>query len=246
MTSISRRHLLKMSAAVALLSRRSLASSSPPPSTLPVEVAGIQLPRSELAVAAAAFARQSCPDFLFNHCLRTFVFGALLLRRQTPSFKADAAFVAAALHDLGLLQPFESARGSFEVDGADAAEKFMLEHHQSGSEADQVWRAVELHDGKWALTVREGPEAKLVSLGAGADVYGLDPGDLEARQIAEVLAAFPRLQFKSRFTSLLIGHCERKPNSQRATWLESVCRAHAPGAEADSVEKHITDAGFPE
>jgi hypothetical protein len=149
------------------------------------------------------------------------------------------------LDDLGLLQPFESARGSFEIDGADAAEKFMLEHHRSAAEADQVWHAVKLHDGKWALTVRQSPEAMLVSLGAGADVDGLDPGQLEAQQIADVLAAFPRLQFKRRFTALLISHCERKPNSQRATWLEGVCRAHAP-VHADSVEQQIAEADFPE
>jgi hypothetical protein len=61
-----------------------------------------------------------------------------------------------------------------------------------------------------------------------------------------VLAAFPRLQFKQRFTALLIAHCERKPNSQRATWLEGVCRAHSPAVEADSVEQHIAAADFPE
>jgi hypothetical protein len=244
MTSIDRRQLLKMTGAVALLAR--FAAASGLPSTLPAEVAGIRLPHSELALAAAAFAQQNCPDFLFNHCMRTFTFGALLMQRQARAFNADSAFVASALHDLGLLQAFESARGSFEIDGADAAEKFMLEHHRSAAEADQVWHAVELHDGKWALTARQGSEAMLVSLGAGADVYGPDPGEMQTRQIAEVLAAFPRRQFKQRFTSLLIAHCERKPTSQRATWLESVCRAHAPSVEQDSVEQHIAAADFPE
>ena len=241
-----RRHLLKLIAAAPLLARLASASDSAAPSTLPAEVAGVRLPHSELALAAAAFGQQNCPEFLFNHCMRTFTFGALLLQRQARSSNLDTAFVAAALHDLGLLQPFESARGSFEIDSADAAEKFMLGHHRSAAEADQVWHAVELHDGKWALTARQGPEAMLVSLGAGADVYGPDPGELEARQIAEVLAAFPRRQFKQRFTSLLIAHCERKPNSQRATWLEGVCRAHAPGVVADSVEQRIAAADFPE
>jgi hypothetical protein len=239
-----RRQLLTMVGAAALMAR--LSSASVPGVTLPVEVAGIRIPRSELASAAAEFAQRHCADFLFNHCMRTFTFGALLLQRRAHAFNADTAFVASALHDLGLLQPFESAGGSFEIDGADAAEKFVLEHHRSTADADQVWHAVELHDGKWALTVRHGPEAMLVSLGAGADVYGPDPGDLETRQIAEVLAAFPRRQFKQRFTSLLISHCERKPNSQRATWLEGMCRAHAPGVEADSVERRIADADFPE
>jgi hypothetical protein len=245
-TSIDRRQLLKMTGAAALLARLAAASDSVPQWTLPAEVAGVHLPRSELALAAVAFAQQNCPDFLFNHCMRTFTFGALLLRRHARAFNVDTAFIASALHDLGLLRPFESVRGSFEIDGADAAEKFMLERHRSAPEADQVWHAVEMHDGKWALTARQGPEAMLVSLGAGADVYGPDPGELEARQIADVLGAFPRRQFKQRFTSLLIAHCERKPNSQRATWLEGVCREHAPVVEADSVEQRIAAADFPE
>jgi hypothetical protein len=245
-SSADRRRLLKLAAAAPLLARLASASEAAAQATLPAEVAGIRLPRSELALAAVAFSQQNCPDFLFNHCMRSFTFGALLLQRQARRFNVDTAFVASALHDLGLLQPFESARDSFEIDGADAAEKFMFGHHRSAAEADQVWHAVELHDGKRALTARQGPEAMLVSLGAGADVYGPDPGQLEARQIAEVLAAFPRRQFKQRFRSLLIAHCERKPNSQRATWLEGVCRAHAPGAEADSVEQRIAAANFPE
>jgi len=213
---------------------------------LPSEVAGVPLPRSPLAMGAADFARQHCPEFLFNHCMRTFVFGALLLERRHLSFQPHIAFTASALHDLGLLQAFESPGGSFEIDGADAAEKFMRQNHRSAAEADQVWHAVEMHDGKWALTARQGPEAMLVALGAATDVDGPDPGDLEDRQIAEVLRAFPREQFKQRFTSLLIAHCERKPNSQHGTWLEGLCRRHGTGWQADTVEKDIAAAAFAE
>jgi HD domain len=244
--NVNRRELLKMTGAAALLAPVALASDPPRQVNLPAEVAGVALPRSGVAVGAAAFAQQRCPEFLFNHCMRTFIFGALLLRRRQLAFHAEPAFVASALHDLGLLPGFESPHGSFEIDGADAAEKFMLEHHRSAAESDQVWHAVEMHDGKWALTARQGPEAMLVALGAGADVYGPDPGDLEARQIAEVLTAFPRQQFKQRFTSLLIAHCDRKPNSQRGTWLEGVCRRHVPSLEDDSVEQRIAAADFAE
>jgi hypothetical protein len=243
---VNRRTLLKMSAAAALLPRITLPADSARAADLPAEVAGVRLPQSDLALAAATFARQKCPDFLFNHCMRTFTFGVLLLQRRRLSFDVDTAFVAAALHDLGLLQPFESAHGSFEFDGADAAEKFMLQRQRPAADADRVWHAVEMHDGTWALTARQGPEAMLVALGAATDVDGTDPEELETRQIAEVLAAYPRLQFKQRFTSLLIAHCERKPNSQHATWLEGVCRMHATGVEADSVEQRIAAANFAE
>ncbi len=241
-----RRALIQLTAASALLARLAVAAELAPTAALPAAVAGVPLPRSRLARDAAAFARQSCPEFLFNHCMRTFLFGALLLQRRRLAYRAETAFVASALHDLGLLPPFESARGSFEIDGADAAEKFMRQRHRPSAEGDRVWHAVEMHDGKWALTARQGPEAMLVAIGAGVDVYGPEQGQLDDRQLAEVLAAFPRQQFKQQFTALLIAHCERKPDSQHGTWLEDVCRRHSSGAAEVSVEQRIAAAQFPE
>jgi hypothetical protein len=214
---------------------------------MPTEVAGVPLPQTPRALAAAVYARASCPEYLFNHCMRTFIFGALALRRQHRAYRAEDAFIAAALHDLGLLPNFESAQGSFEQDGADAAERWVRAQHGSEAAADRVWHAVLMHDGAFALTRRQGPEAMLVALGAGTDVYGPDPGELEERLLAEVLAAFPRRQFKTQFTALLVAHCERKPASQRATWLEGLCRAHAAHpAPDDAVARHIAAAPFAE
>jgi hypothetical protein len=216
-------------------------------SGLPTEVAGIAIPRSPAAIRAAALARQSCPDYLFNHCMRTFLIGSLAVRRQKLAYNAADAFVAAALHDLGLLPAFASKSQPFEIDGADAAEKFARDNGLSVAEADIVWHGVAFHDVRFAITRRAGPEAMLVALGAGGDV--VDPGlttDEETRQLAEVVTAFPRLQFKKRFIALLIDHCKRKPTSQQGTWLEGLCREQMPGAWNDTVEKAITAAPFAE
>ncbi len=241
-----RRQLLKWAGALALLAQPSL-SRLARAAQLPTEVAGVRLPRTPLALAATEFARTSCPDYLFNHSMRTFLFGALRLRREERHYRSEDAFIAAALHDLGLLPAFESVRGSFEVDGADAAELWVRRHRGRAEQADRIWHAVELHDGAFAAISRQGAEAMLVALGAGTDVYGPAAGELDSRELAEVVAAFPRLAFKQRFTALLVAHCERKPDSQRATWLEGLCRAHAPHAPPeDAVERHIADAPFAE
>jgi hypothetical protein len=214
---------------------------------LPTEVAGVRLPHSPLARSAADFARSSWPDFLFNHCMRTYLFGALALDRQKRAFRAEDAFVAAMFHDSGLLPAFESPKHSFEVDGADTAERWVLNNGGSKAEASRIWYAVEMHTGDPVLPSRQGPEAMLVSLGAGADVDGPDAGDIETRQIEEVLAAFPRLNFKRRFTDLLIAHCLRKPESRHGTWLESLCREHSPHPPpTGAVEREIADAPFKE
>jgi hypothetical protein len=54
-----------------------------------------------LALAAAALSRRVGPDLLFNHCMRTFVFGALHAGHHGQTYDAESAFVAAAVHDLG-------------------------------------------------------------------------------------------------------------------------------------------------
>ncbi len=216
-------------------------------SSLPGEVGGVVIPRSGVAVRAAQFARKSCPDFLFNHCMRTFLFGALALRRQKLSYNAEDAFIAAALHDLGLLPAFASKTQSFEVDGADAADKFVRGAGFGNADADVVWRSVALHDVRFAITRRAGPEAMLVALGAGSDVDGpdLETPD-EKKQMAEIVAAFPRLQFKKRFTSLVVDHCKRKPLSQHGSWLEGLCREQVPAAWTETVESEIASAPFAE
>jgi hypothetical protein len=216
-------------------------------SELPREVAGVALPRSAVAVRAAQFARRSCPQFLFNHCMRTFLFGALELQRQKITFNEDDAFVAAALHDLGLLPEFASRSQSFEVDGANAAEKFARQAAFSSADAAVVWHSVALHDTRAAFTKHSGPEALLVSFGAGSDVDGpgLDSAD-QRKQMEEIVQAFPRLQFKRQFTELLVAQCQRKPLSQRGTWLEGLCRQTAPAAWTDSVPAEIAAAPFAE
>jgi hypothetical protein len=243
---MQRREFLGRMSTLVLLAQRWLRANELAPD-LPTEVAGVQFPRSPLARRATAFTRARCPDFLFNHCMRTYLFGALILRHQKRLYHAEDAFVAAAFHDIGLLPAFESPRGSFEIDGANAAEHWVLKNRGSKAEAMRVWYSVEMHDGDWALPVRQGPEAMLVYLGAGADVDGPNAGDIDEEQIQNVLAAFPRLHFKRRFTDLLVGHCVRKPDSQSATWLESLCHEHSPHpAPQDAIEQEIANAPFKE
>jgi HD domain len=241
---MQRRKFLGHAGALMFLPPRLLMAGAP---QIPSEVAGIRLPRTPRALSACAYARAHCPPFLFNHCMRTYLFGALILRRQGRAFAAEEAFIASALHDLGLLPPFESRQASFETDGADAAERWALRQGASAAAAARIWHAVQIHDGAWALTRRQGGEAMLVALGAGTDVDGPQPQELSDADIVAVLEAFPRLQFKRQFTALLIGHCQRKPDSQAATWLDALCGVHAHGGRRpQAVEEAIAAAPFGE
>ena len=215
-------------------------------SEIPLEVAGIRLPRSSAARKAVQFTRANCPPYLFNHCLRTYLFGAAAMERHRTAYHEDDAFVAACLHDVGLLKPFASAKGSFEVDGANRAAQFARDNGLSAADTEEVWDAIVLHDGRFVIAEHRGGAAMLVAMGAGSDVLGPDEAMIDAKRTAEIVAAFPRLGFKKQFTSLLVEHCRRNPLSQRGTWLEGLCREQAPAAWKDKLEEEIAQAPFSE
>jgi len=239
---VNRRNVL--SAALALVAAGAAFTRAQSGVALPSEVAGISLPRTRLALAAAALSQRAGSDFLFNHCMRTFVFGALHARYHGHTYDAEPAFVAAALHDLGLLSAYATNEQSFEVDSANAAEKFAIESGASAKEAGLIWTAAVMHDMRWAIVSRQSPTVLLVAAGAGADVIGPDPDIISAQLTQRVLQAFPRLGFKSRFQNLLTDHCRRKPAAQLGTWLEGYCRAAVPDAHLSSTAAAINAAPF--
>jgi hypothetical protein len=113
-------------------------------------------------------------------------------------------------------------------------------------DSEEVWWAITLHDMRFSMAEHRGAVAMLVSMGAGTDVVGPDDGMVDAKRSAEIVAAFPRLGFKKRFTALLVDHCRRKPASQRGTWLEGLCREQVPGVWSQTLEAQIESAPYSE
>src|SRR5258707_6188585 len=108
-------------------------------------VAGVIIPDTTLCKAAVDLLESSCPGFLCTHCLRTYIFGSLVVRVLGRSVAdEEAAFCAAILHDLGLVSPYRRDN-RFEVDGADAAREFCARHWVTPERADLVWKAIALH-----------------------------------------------------------------------------------------------------
>jgi len=211
----------------------------------PGDVAGITIPQTPLAVKAEQYVRGVEPDFLFNHSVRTYLFGALRLKARGIAFDPETAYVAALFHDLGLVRDMASPNASFEIDGANRAEQFVKDNGGSPEQARTVWNAVVFHDMGGQYERHQGPEALLLGAGAGSDVDGVDPKAISAPTVDAVLRAYPRLQFKKRFTAAAIDHCGRKPTSQIG-WLDTLCLKVAPHADRGSVEEEIASAPFAE
>src|SRR5579862_3106794 len=151
---------------------RSLAEGESARTALPKRVADISLPETPAALAATDLARAACPPFLFNHCMRTYVFGALLAARDHVTYDEEMIFIAATLHDVGLTTTYATPEHSFEMDGADAAKAFLVSRGVTDARAELVWNAIALHTSM--LAEHQAPQIALVGNGAGADVFGYD------------------------------------------------------------------------
>jgi hypothetical protein len=184
------------------------------------EVAGVRIPDSTLAVQATELAYEISDPYLFNHVMRSYLFGALLGQHDGLQYDPELFYLAAVLHDLGLTSRFAGPR-RFEVEGAEAARDFLLGQGVDRQQADLVWDAVALH-ASVGIAPHKGPEAALTHLGAGVDVVGLRLRELPAAGVEQVLAAFPRLQLKRELLHRLIQEVAAKPGAGFALTIEGI------------------------
>src|SRR5947207_401709 len=70
----------------------------------PAGVAGVRLVNSNIARAATQLTRSVSPPYLFNHAVRTFLFGSLIGRALGQRFDKEVLYLACILHDLGLTE----------------------------------------------------------------------------------------------------------------------------------------------
>jgi hypothetical protein len=197
---------------------------------LPKAVAGVKLPDSKLARDATDYARGLSAPVVFNHVLRTYLFGELLGRAKGLKFDSELFYLGAVLHDLGQTERF-LGKQRFEVDGADAAAEFLKGKGVPKESIEVVWDAVALHTSR-GIVERKRPEIALVSAGAGADVVGFGIDRLPKGAVAQVIAAFPRPGFKKAYQKVLAEVVARKPETAAGNFLAGVGERHVPGYKA--------------
>jgi cyanamide hydratase family protein with HD domain len=236
------RYAYALALAVAALTAATDGSAEEPATTV---IAGITIPATPLSRKAESYVRSQEPDFLFNHSVRTYLFGALSLKARGLNYDPETAYVAALFHDWGLVPGHASTRFSFEIDGANKAEEFVKANGGTPEQARTVWNAIVMHDMGRPYQAHQSNEALLLGAGAGGDVVGIDPKVIPSATVEQVLRAYPRLQFKKRFTAAAIDHCRRKPTSQIG-WLAPLCLKVAPNADRGSVEDEIAGSPFTE
>jgi hypothetical protein len=220
-----------------------MAIESRPP-RLPRRVGGIRIPDSAAALAAIEEAYAASTPSLFNHCARTYLFGQLLGQAERLRVDDELLFLACILHDLGLTERHMAA-GPFEINGADAAVRLLQPFALPQARLDLMWDGIVLHC-HGAIAARKCPEISLVSSGAGIDVAGDSLDRLPRGAVEEVLAAFPRLAFKTAFTATCADVVRRHPGGAARSFMEDIGRRCVHGFNAANICDAIAAAPFDE
>jgi hypothetical protein len=175
-------------------------------------------PDSRLAREAEELCREVSTPALLNHCLRVYVWGALLGSRDRLRFDEELLFVGAALHDLGLTDSYASGPAGipcFAVGGAVAAREWSLQHGCDRLRARRIANAIALHVNP-RVPVEEGVEEHLVAAGAALDVIGPRQRQLRGPLFSAALERHPRLGFKRDFDERSREAARRGPRTRVA------------------------------
>lgn len=208
-------------------------------------IGGVTIPDTIVAKAATELVLDADDDLLFHHSRRVYLWGSLKVRRLGLSPDPELSYVGAMFHDLGLTPQYRSRHQRFEVDGADIARQFLLDHGYSQDEAQNVWLAIALHTTP-GIPEHLQPEVLLVTLGVETDVLGLQLDQISDEQRAAVTAAHPRPDFKNRIQRAFYEGMKHRPDSTFGTMNEDILAHFDPSFQRADFVSIIAASGWPE
>jgi len=208
-------------------------------------VSTLVIPDSLLAKEATDILREHSTDLLFNHSMRVYLFAAEQGHQQNLRFDAELLYVAAAFHDLGLIQRFSSPNERFEVDGANAVRQFLTAHNVPEEQVQTAWEAIALHTTP-GITQHMRPEVALLCSGVGLDVLGEGFDQFPSELRNEIVASYPRKNFKQDFLQAYFAGFAHKPGTTYGTVNAAICERFIPGYKSPNASDLIAASPFPD
>ena len=187
--------------------------------------------------AAARTAREVVGAFsspaLVAHCERSHLWAVTYAQARGIGFDAELLYVAAMVHDLGLVPVFDSATVPFEEAGGAVGWVFAAGAGWPAERRERVREVVVAHMAP-AVDVDADPEGHLLELATSLDISGARPDDWPDDVRAAVLARHPRLGLAGEFVGCVTDQARRKPASQAGRFVAggSVARALANPLDA--------------
>ena len=207
-------------------------------------IAGVDVPETAAVVEATRLARDMTSPLIYHHSRRVFFFGQIHAHRLGVTPDPELLYLAALFHDTGLATPFSDEEQRFEVDGADHAHKFLIEHGFPAAAAETVWTAIALHTTP-GIPGRMSPEIAATHLGVLTDVAGFGLDGMDTEQVTEILAAHPRGDFKNEFLSAYVDGLKNRPETTNGTVNSDVLEHFIPGFRRITSVERILNSPWP-
>jgi hypothetical protein len=175
----------------------------------------LEIPATSAGRAALEVATEYCSPALLNHSVRSYLWAAGYAVGRGIVFDAELLYVAALLHDLGLVKEFDSYLVPFEEAGGHVAWVFGAGAGWPVARRRRAAEVIVRH--MWdAVDVDEDPEGHLLELSTGMDISGRRTEEIPNDLRADVLARYPRLGLAGEFVGCFQGQAARKPESLAA------------------------------
>ena len=202
------------------------------------------MPDTPLISRAIEYARLSSQPYLFNHVMRSWLFAETIAQQRKAAYDTEVMAVATLLHDLGLEKAFCGPL-RFEVEGANAARRFAEGEGLDERRAQLIWDGVALNSTPSIALYKE-IEVSLCTAGIGLDWGGWGYDSLPAAQIAEIVAAFPRLEMKQQFSHAVCQIVETRPATTYDNFARDFGERLVPGYKHPSAVDLLVSAPFAE
>ena len=207
-------------------------------------LAGVSVPDTGMIAGALEYAQRLSEPYLFNHAMRSWLFAARIGQLKGIDCDEEVVAVGTILHDVGLTASV-SGPNRFEVNGADAARTFIKERGFSDHRAQLTWDLVALNSTP-SIALHKEPEVALGTMGIGLDWGGFGLESIPSAEIAEIVAAFPRLKMKHKFAETCRHVVTARPETSYDNFLSDFGERFVPGYRRISTVDLLMNAPFEE
>jgi cyanamide hydratase family protein with HD domain len=183
--------------------------------TIRTTVDDIVVPDTAVSEAARNVATTYLSPGLFNHSLRAYLWAAARGTARSIPFDPELLYVAAMLHDIGLVTAFDSHTMAFEEAGGHVASVFAAGAGWTAHRRQRLSKVIVLHM-QLEVDASADPEGHLLSNSTAMDVVGSNLDDFDTDFRSEMLGRHPRLDFSADFLARLQEQAARKPGSAAA------------------------------
>jgi hypothetical protein len=184
---------------------------------------------SEVVNAAEDAMRAALHPAVFNHTLRVLRLAEhLSVEHAAPDQEALA--VAVLFHDSGTA-PENNGEQRFEVEGADAAARFLEQWHWSPERSRSVWEAIALHTSP-GIAERFGTLARLVRSAVLVDLGRIELPVPSTPELQDALARLPRLDVDRVLPEAVVAQALEPGRSTKAppfSWPGALVADHLAG-----------------